>query len=82
LDKKVILLLGGGDGLPKGKKILTEFALSNSDAHFIIVCGKDKRLYQQAENITKEYPQLSLQVHGFIDFVHDLLNVSDIVISK
>ena len=81
-EKKVILLLGGGDGLPKGKTILKELARSKTDAHIIIVCGKNKMLFQQAQKIKNKYPHLSLQVFGFVDFAHDLLNASDIVISK
>lgn len=82
LDKKVILLLGWGDGLPQGKEILQEFALSKTDAHIIIVCGKNTRLFKQVHKIKSEYPQLSLQIHGFIDFTQDLINASDMVISK
>ena len=82
LDKKVILLLGGGDGLPKWKTILKELAQSKTGAHIIIVCGRNKNLFDQAHKIKSDYPQLSLQIHGFVDFAHDLLNASNIVISK
>lgn len=82
LDKRVILLLGGGDGLPKGKEILEELARTQTDVHVIIVCGKNKELLAQAEKIKSDHPKLSLQVHGFIDFAQDLLNAADIVITK
>ena len=40
-DKKVILILGGGDGIPKGKRILRELLRVNMNAQLAIVCGKN-----------------------------------------
>ncbi len=80
-DKKVVLILGGGDGIPKGKKIIEEIVRSKLNAHIIIICGKNKRLKKQAEVINKKY-NTSLKVYGYIDFVYELINTSDIVISK
>ncbi|HAP36173.1 MAG TPA: hypothetical protein DCQ28_09630 [Bacteroidetes bacterium] len=80
LNKKLILIIGGGDGIPHGKTIL-HYLLSNSlDAQIAIVCGKNKQLYNEAMILKKEFPELI--VFGFVDFVYDLLNASDIVVTK
>jgi len=79
--KKVILILGGGDGIPKGAMIIKEIVEANLDAHLIVVCGKNKRLEKQAEAINKKY-NASLKIYGYIEFVYELINISDIVISK
>lgn len=79
--KKVILILGGGDGMPKGKKIIKEIVEANLNAHLIVVCGKNRRLKKQAEAINKKF-DANIKIFGYIDFVYEMINVSDIVISK
>ena len=44
-DSKVILIMGGGDGMPHGKKILKRIITRNMDAEIVIVCGKNKKLF-------------------------------------
>jgi processive 1,2-diacylglycerol beta-glucosyltransferase/1,2-diacylglycerol 3-beta-galactosyltransferase len=79
-SKKTILIIGGGDGIPHGKRILQHLLMAEIPARISIVCGKNKELYAEAMELQKQYPQLL--VFGFVDFVYELLNVSDIVITK
>lgn len=79
-EKKFLLIIGGGDGIPHGKIILQHLLDARLDIEIAIVCGKNKELHSDALNIQKKYP--SLKVFGFIDFVYELLNASDIVITK
>ena len=78
--KKVVLIIGGGDGIPHGKSILRHLLHASLDVEIAIVCGKNKKLYADALNLQKHYP--SLKVFAFVDFVYELLNASDIVITK
>jgi processive 1,2-diacylglycerol beta-glucosyltransferase/1,2-diacylglycerol 3-beta-galactosyltransferase len=78
--KKLILIIGGGDGIPHGKMILQNLLSSSLNAQIAIVCGKNKQLYEDALVLKKEFPELS--VFGFVDFVYDLLNAADIVVTK
>lgn len=80
-EKKVILILGGGDGIPKGRRILKELAQNPPGARVIIVCGKNEKLKKQAEKINERY-KLNLIIFGYVDFVYELINASDIVVSK
>src|ERR1035437_8106203 len=80
--KKMVLIFGGGDGIPNGKKIL-EFLLNpHIDLNIGIVGGKDEDLFKDAEKLKKQYSAQNTQVFGYVDFIYELLNISDFVITK
>ena len=81
-DSRIILIMGGGEGMPRGKKILKKIIKKNMDAEIAIVCGKNMNLYNSAMKIRNKYGIDNLKIYGFIDFVHSLLSISDIVITK
>jgi UDP-N-acetylglucosamine:LPS N-acetylglucosamine transferase len=78
--RKMVLIIGGGDGIPNGKMILQQLLRSQIDVDYAIVCGKNKELHADALDAQKQFPDL--KVFGFVDFVYDLLNAADIVITK
>jgi processive 1,2-diacylglycerol beta-glucosyltransferase/1,2-diacylglycerol 3-beta-galactosyltransferase len=79
-EKKVVLIIGGGDGIPHGKSILRHLLNASLDVEIAIVCGKNKELYADALELRQHTP--SLKVFAFVDFVFELLNASDLVITK
>jgi processive 1,2-diacylglycerol beta-glucosyltransferase/1,2-diacylglycerol 3-beta-galactosyltransferase len=81
-DSKVVLIIGGGDGMPKGKKILKKIIAKNIDAEISIVCGKSIKLYESANKLINKKGLTNIKVYGFVDFVHSLISISDIVITK
>jgi UDP-N-acetylglucosamine:LPS N-acetylglucosamine transferase len=81
-DSKILLIMGGGDGMPKGKKILKRIIARNMDAEIAIVCGKNQKLFDKAITLKNKYGIDNLKVYGFIDFVHSLVSISDVVITK
>jgi UDP-N-acetylglucosamine:LPS N-acetylglucosamine transferase len=82
LDSRIILIMGGGEGMPRGKKILKKIIKKNMDAEIAIVCGKNDKLFNSAIKIRNKYGIKNLKIYGFIDFVPSLLSISDIVITK
>jgi len=78
--KKLVLIIGGGDGIPHGKSILQNLLSASLPVEIAIVCGKNKELYADSMEWKRQYPDLN--VFGFVDFVYELLNASDIVITK
>lgn len=78
--KKIVLIIGGGDGIPNGKFILRHLLGASLDVEIVIVCGKNRQLHTDALKFQKKYP--ALKVFGFVDFVYELLNAADIVITK
>lgn len=81
-DKKVVLILGGGDGIPKGEKILAEVLKSGFDADIGIVCGKNDSLLKSSKELKKIYRAENLKIYGYVDFIYELINISDVVITK
>ncbi|MFA5834981.1 MAG: glycosyltransferase [Bacteroidota bacterium] len=78
--KKLVLIIGGGDGIPHGKSILQNLLSTPLPVQIAIVCGKNKELYDDAMVLKQQFPELI--VFGFVDFVYELLNACDIVITK
>jgi processive 1,2-diacylglycerol beta-glucosyltransferase/1,2-diacylglycerol 3-beta-galactosyltransferase len=81
-DKKMILILGGGDGIPKGEKILNVILKSNLNAEIGIVCGKNEVLQKGADKLKSYYGANYLKIYGYVDFIYELINISDVVITK
>jgi processive 1,2-diacylglycerol beta-glucosyltransferase/1,2-diacylglycerol 3-beta-galactosyltransferase len=82
LDKPLVLIIGGADGLAKGRKLLKRLVQADLAADLAVVCGKNAKLYKQCMKIKKKNPESTIQVYGFIDFVYELINCADLVISK
>jgi len=81
-DTKLILIMGGGEGMPRGKEILENIIAKNMDAEIAIVCGKNLKLYAQAMKLKTRHGLDNLKVYGFVDFIHSLISISDVVITK
>lgn len=81
-DKHMVLIAGGGEGLPKGELFLEYLAKSDLDVELSIVCGRNEVLKQKSEEVAKKYPNKKIVVYGFVDFMYDLMNMSSVVITK
>lgn len=80
-DTKVVLIMGGGDGIPRGRTILANLLPAAKGAQIAIVCGKNRELLRDAMAFRERgYPDL--KVYGFVDFVYDLISCADVVITK
>ncbi len=80
--EKVLLILGGGDGIPKGQKILKKILHDNNNFEIAIVCGKNKKLFKQAKKLQDHFGSEILKVFSFVDFIYELLAAADVVITK
>ncbi len=76
-----VLLVGGGDGLPRGERILRTLAESGLHMQLVIVCGKNKKLESAALSIASSAP-VPVHVFGYTDKIFELIASSDLVISK
>jgi processive 1,2-diacylglycerol beta-glucosyltransferase/1,2-diacylglycerol 3-beta-galactosyltransferase len=81
-SKKNILILGGGDGIPKGERILDEILKSKINAEIGIVCGKNEVLQKGAEKLKSKYKADHLKIYSYVNFIYELINISDVVITK
>jgi UDP-N-acetylglucosamine:LPS N-acetylglucosamine transferase len=80
----LILLVGGGSSIPKGDKILLQLLKIKQPIEIIMVCGRNEKLKDYATQLTQKYNQNnhSVTVLGFTDKLHELINLSDLIITK
>ncbi len=81
-DKKLVLLAGGGDGLPRGLQVLRKLAASADDFQIAMVCGKNKAQFQKALAIKEKYPHKNIKIYGFVRIMYELMNMADVVVAK
>ena len=81
-NSKIILIIGGGEGMPRGMKILKNILSKNMEGEIAIVCGKNAKLFRRAINIKNRFKLQNLKVYGFVDFIHSLISISDVVVTK
>ncbi len=81
-ESKIILIMGGGEGMPKGKKILKNILRNNLEAEIAIVCGKNEKMSKHISKLKEKYRLDNLKIYGFIDFIHSLISISDVIITK
>lgn len=81
-DKLVILIAGGGEGLPGGEACLRTIAAAGLDPQIAFVCGRNISQYERVEKIASQFPNINIQIYGFVDFMYELMNVADIILTK
>jgi len=80
--KNILLILGGGDGIPNGINIIKNVLKSKSDFEIALVCGNNKELFEKANKIKVLGKYDNLKIYGYVNFIYELISISDIVISK
>ncbi len=81
-DKRVVLLAGGGEGLPGALKIVNQCVLHRAPFSVAVVCGRNKGLYRSLELVKKVAPWLDLHIYGFVNCMDSLIKLSDLVVTK
>mgnify|MGYP000685495993 CR=1 FL=1 len=74
-----LLITSGSFGLGPTLDILQELEFFSDKVQAFVVCAKNQKLEEQIKAKTFNYP---VKVFGFIDFMHDLMEASDIMIAK
>jgi len=48
-----------------------------------VVCGRSKSFSRQVTKIQEKHPEVTIKAfHGFIDFIYDVVNVADVIVTK
>lgn len=76
-----VLIMGGGLGIGPIEEIALQLDEINADIQIIAVCGKNKRLYHWFERNKYRFTK-PLFFFGYVDFMHVLMDFSDIIITK
>ena len=80
--KGLILMTGGGEGLPSGEGCLQAIVRAGLDVDIAFVCGKNMKQRARIAEIAKQSPISRVKVYGFIDFMYELMNMADIILTK
>ena len=81
-DKKIVLIVGGGEGLKNAISIVKAFIKKKSDSFLIVVCGKNWALRHSLEYLVQFSNFKNIKIFGFVSFMHDLINISDCIVTK
>ena len=80
-DIPVFLIMGGGQGLGPIKSIVKSLEKVKGGLQEIIIAGTNKKLYKSLKRKIKKSKN-KIILFGFINFVNELMDISDIIISK
>ncbi len=81
-ERRLILIIGGADGIPKGTQIVKHLLRRNPEAEIAVVCGKNHAMRERIAALKASVRLDRLHVFGYVDSVHEILQASDIVITK
>ncbi|MCL1824917.1 MAG: galactosyldiacylglycerol synthase [Betaproteobacteria bacterium] len=80
-EKSTVLIMSGGFGVGPIAEMLCSFASTQVDCSLLVVAGKNDKLKAQCEKIAATL-SVDITVYGYVDFVHDLLDAADLVVTK
>ena len=79
LDKPIVLLVGGGEGMGPLGKTAREIDASGLDLGLVVVCGRNQKLKASLEAETWENP---VKIYGFTRDMPDFMRASDFIVTK
>ncbi|HOX13586.1 MAG TPA: glycosyltransferase [Spirochaetia bacterium] len=81
-DRPLLLLAGGGDGLPRSDRIVREALKDGFEGQIAVVCGKNMLLRRRLRDLRSRLGARDLKIYGFVDFMADLMAMADCVVTK
>lgn len=81
-DKKMVLLVGGGEGLPGATEIINQCFLHRANFATAIICGRDKVKQKNMNLMRIAHPKLDLHVYGFVNYLDELIKICDCAVIK
>lgn len=80
-DTFTVLIMSGGIGLKTIHTFAKQLVNSSLPVQLIVCCGKNDKLKQKVDKLAK-YSKKSIKVFGFTDQVHNLMDASDVIVTK
>lgn len=81
-NKKIVLLVGGGEGLPGATEIVNQCLIHRANFSTAIICGRDVVKKRNFNLLRIANPRLDLHVFGFVDFLDELVKICDCAVIK
>ncbi|MDD2536961.1 MAG: glycosyltransferase [Candidatus Absconditabacteria bacterium] len=86
VKEQVVLLIGGGEGIPNGKNIVKQllaYPFLSKQLRFFVVCGKNEELYASLTELLEGHSKAKqFEIIGFSKQVYELMNIADVVLCK
>jgi 1,2-diacylglycerol 3-beta-galactosyltransferase len=79
VDKPIVLMVGGGEGMGPLGKTAREIDASGLDLGLVIVCGRNRKLKANLEAEKWENPTL---IYGFTRDMPDFMRAADFIVTK
>jgi len=79
VDKPIVLMVGGGDGMGPLGKTAAEIDASGLNVGLVIVCGRNQRLKTSLESLKWQNPTL---IYGFTRDMPDFMRAADFIVTK
>ena len=79
VDKPIVLIVGGGDGMGPLAKTARAIDESGLDLGLVIVCGRNERLKANLESQNWENPTF---IYGFTRDMPDFMRAADFIVTK
>lgn len=81
-DLFTVFLATGGNGANNHLDLLAELLPYAGRVQAIVICGKNREVYNQVLHWRTEFPQFHCFLDGFSEEVHLLMQVSDVIITR
>lgn len=81
LDRPVILIMGGGQGLGPIKQVVKSLMKLKTDLQMIVLTGVNKKLVKWLGKETKKSPQKILY-YDYVNNVDELMEVANLIVTK
>lgn len=79
MNKPIVLLVGGGEGMGPLAKTAVEIDASGLNVALVIVCGRNQRLKGELETRKWENP---VCIYGFVREMPDFMRAADYIVTK
>jgi processive 1,2-diacylglycerol beta-glucosyltransferase len=81
-DLFTVFLATGGNGANNHLDFLDQLLPYADQVQAIVICGKNREVYNQVLHWRTEHPQLNCFLDGFSEEVHLLMQVSDVIVTR
>lgn len=81
-DLFTVFLATGGNGANNHLELLQVLLHHSERCQAIIICGRNKELYNQLVHWRSQHPEFICHIQGYSDEVHLLMQASDVIITR
>jgi len=78
---QTLLVVYGGEGIGKAYDFIPLIIEKRMPFNWLVVCGRNKKLYESMTELSRTSPY-PIRVFEFVDNMHELMQVADIVVGK